>query len=76
MYRCSVIVLDSACPEGVLERAQLKALPVLNRAADVAPATQVCCGICRTCAATNFLSLLGAAGVWLLSRMRGVGRRA
>jgi hypothetical protein len=53
-----------------LERAQVKTLPVLNRAADVAPATQVCCGVCRTCATANVLTLVGAGAAWLIARMR------
>ena len=53
-----------------MDRAQLKALPVLNRAAEVAPATQACCGVCRTCATTNVLTFVGAGAVWLLSRAR------
>jgi hypothetical protein len=57
----------------MLERAQVKALPLLNRAADVAP-VQVCCGVCRTCATTNVLTMLGAAGVWALSRLRVLRR--
>jgi len=42
----------------MLERTTRRALPVLNRAADVAPAVQACCGACRTCVTTN---LVGAA---------------
>jgi hypothetical protein len=53
----------------MLKRAPVKALPVLNRAADYAPATQACCGVCRTCATTNVLTLAGAAGAWALSRL-------
>jgi hypothetical protein len=26
---------------------------MLNRAADLAPAAQACCGLCRTCTTTN-----------------------
>jgi hypothetical protein len=59
----------------VLERAQVKALPVVNRAAELAPATQACCGVCRTCATTNVLTLAGAAGVWALSHLRRVWQR-
>jgi hypothetical protein len=58
----------------MLERAQVKALPVMNRAADLAPATQACCGVCRTCATTNVLTLVGAAAFWVLARLRHVGR--
>jgi len=53
----------------MLERATTRALPLLNRAADVAPAAQACCGVCRTCATTNvvgvaFAAATGAA-LWL-----------
>jgi len=54
----------------MLERAQIKALPVLNRAGEIAPAAQACCGVCRTCATTNVLTFAGAAGLWVLSRSR------
>jgi len=54
----------------MLERAQIKALPVLNRAGELAPAAQACCGVCRTCATTNVLTLLGAAAAWVLTRVR------
>ena len=54
----------------MLERARVNALPVLNRAADYVPATQACCGVCRTCATANVLTLAGAAGVWMLSGTR------
>jgi hypothetical protein len=58
----------------VLQRVQVKALPVVNRAVDLAPATQACCGVCRTCATTNVLTALGAVGVWALSRLRVLRR--
>jgi hypothetical protein len=34
-----------------------RALPMVNRAADVAPAAQACCGLCRTCTTTNLVGL-------------------
>ena len=51
----------------MLERTSTKALPLLNRAVDLAPAAQACCGVCRTCATTNVvtLALTGLAGVGL-----------
>jgi hypothetical protein len=45
----------------VLERAQTRALPVVTRAADFAPAAQACCGVCRSCATTNLVGLAFAA---------------
>jgi hypothetical protein len=64
----------------MLERARVKALPVVNRAADFAPAAQACCGVCRTCATTNLLTLAGAAvataAAYSGSFVRRVWRRA
>jgi hypothetical protein len=45
----------------MLDRARTRALPVLNRMPDLTPATQACCGVCRTCATTNILAAAGAA---------------
>jgi hypothetical protein len=39
----------------------VKALPLLNRTAELAPATQACCGACRACVTTNLLTLAAAA---------------
>jgi hypothetical protein len=44
----------------MLERAPARALPVLNRAVDVTPALQACCGVCRSCVTTNVLTLAAA----------------
>jgi hypothetical protein len=41
----------------MLERTTTRSLPLLNRAADLAPATQACCGVCRTCMTTNLLGM-------------------
>jgi hypothetical protein len=46
----------------MLEKTQLRALPVLNRTVDLAPAAQACCGICRSCVTTNVFTL-AAAGI-------------
>jgi hypothetical protein len=45
----------------MLDGTKMRALPVVNRAADLAPAAQACCGVCRTCAATNVITLATAA---------------
>jgi hypothetical protein len=63
----------------VLERAQLKVLPVVNRAAEHAPVVPACCNVCRTCTTTNFVGLAFgavAAGGYGLARLgkRLVGR--
>jgi hypothetical protein len=56
----------------VFERTTRRALPVLNRAADVAPAVQACCGACRTCVTTNVAgaAVAGAAGTVAFLRRR------
>ena len=54
----------------MLERTQTRTLPLLNRAVDMAPAVNACCGACRTCVTTNVLSfgVAGAAGIAVYSR--------
>ena len=51
----------------MLERAQVRMLPVLNRTAENAHVLPVCCNVCRTCTTTNVVGLLfgaaAAAGV-------------
>jgi hypothetical protein len=41
------------------DRVQMKTLPLVNKTADVLPAAQACCGVCRTCATTNAFAVLG-----------------
>jgi hypothetical protein len=41
----------------VLERVTARTLPVVNRAADLAPVAPACCNVCRTCTTTNILGL-------------------
>jgi hypothetical protein len=45
----------------MLERTTQRALPLLNRTADIAPAVQACCGACRTCVTTNVVTVVFAA---------------
>jgi hypothetical protein len=45
----------------MLERTSARTLPVINRAVEIAPAAQACCGVCRTCVTTNVFSLAAAA---------------
>ena len=54
----------------MLERTTTRRLPLLNRAADLAPATQACCGVCRTCMTTNLvgITVAGLAGVGVALR--------
>jgi hypothetical protein len=59
----------------MLERATTRALPVLNRAADLAPAAQACCGVCRTCATTNVVGLLFAAATGVALGLGRIVRR-
>ena len=44
----------------MLEQAQRRALPLLNRAPDLTPAAQACGGVCRSCMTTNVIALAGA----------------
>ena len=40
-----------------------RGLPLINRAVELTPAAQACCGACRTCVTTNVVTLaLAAAG--------------
>lgn len=48
---------DARRIRAVLERAQTKALPLLNKGVELTPAAQVCCGACRTCLTTNVVTL-------------------
>jgi len=54
----------------MLERTTTRSLPLLNRAADLAPATQACCGVCRTCMTTNLfgIAFAGLAGIGVVLR--------
>jgi ATP-dependent RNA helicase SUPV3L1/SUV3 len=62
---------------GMLERAQTRALPLLNKSADITPALNACCGACRTCVTTNALTVALAALSWLALKTRGLlGRRS
>jgi hypothetical protein len=45
----------------VFERATMRALPLVNRTADYAPAIPACCNVCRTCTTTNLLGLVTGA---------------
>jgi hypothetical protein len=65
----------AAYSEAMLERTTRRALPVLNRAADVAPAVQACCGACRTCVTTNVVSVAVAGAVGTVAMLRRLFRR-
>jgi hypothetical protein len=59
----------------MLERAQTRALPLLNKGVDLAPAVNACCGACRTCMTTNVVTLGMATLSWIALRAaRLVGR--
>src|SRR5262249_52791669 len=60
----------------MLEQAKTRALPVVTRAADLAPAAQACCGVCRTCAATNVVGVALAALGGLALSVRRFARRS
>ncbi len=59
----------------MFERTTRRALPVLNRAADVAPAVQACCGVCRTCVTTNVVGVAVAGAVGTAAFLRRMFRR-
>ena len=58
----------------MLERAQSRALPILNKGVDLTPAAQVCCGACRTCVTTNVFALglaaVSGAAAYVAKRIR------
>jgi hypothetical protein len=54
----------------MLDRANARALPLLNRTADLAPAAQACCGLCRSCMTTNVFALVAGAAVALAAGVR------
>jgi hypothetical protein len=64
----------------MLDRAQMKTIPLLNKATDMAPAVQVCCGVCRSCSTTNVFAVAGlaisAASGFLARQVQRLGRRA
>src|SRR5436309_2543583 len=55
----------------------MRTLPVLNKAVDLAPAAQACCGVCRSCMSTNIMSALAAGTVFAgdLDEVERVERR-
>jgi hypothetical protein len=59
----------------MLERAQTRALPLLNKSADITPALNACCGACRTCVTTNALTLGMAVLSWVALSGRRLLRR-
>ncbi|HZQ66661.1 MAG TPA: hypothetical protein VFA66_15705 [Gaiellaceae bacterium] len=59
----------------VLEQAKVRALPLVNRTADLVPAAQACCGICRTCTTTNLLTVAGAVAAGAAAYAARVARR-
>ena len=59
----------------MLERAQTKALPLLNKSADLTPALNACCGACRTCVTTNILTVGMAALAWIGLQVNRLARR-
>jgi hypothetical protein len=54
----------------MLERTTTRALPVLNRTVDLAPAAQACCGLCRTCMTTNIFTLIAGGAVAIAAAVR------
>jgi len=59
----------------MLERAPVRALPILNRAVDAAPAMQACCGVCRSCVTTNVFTAAAAGLAAVVGRVRRARER-
>jgi len=59
----------------MLERAQVRMLPTVNRVGENAPMVGVCCNVCRTCTTTNVMSLAIAGGVGAFAVVAGFVRR-
>jgi hypothetical protein len=59
----------------VLEKAQMRMLPLANRANDLGPAATVCCNACRSCVTTNIVGLGMAAIGGLAVGARRFARR-
>jgi hypothetical protein len=59
----------------MLERAQTRMLPLVNRAAGVAPVAPACCNVCRTCMTTNLVGLVMGAGAAVALGVRRLFRR-
>jgi hypothetical protein len=59
----------------MLDRVQTRALPLLNRSVDLAPAVQACCGVCRSCATTNIVAVAGAAAAGIAAAAVRFARR-
>jgi hypothetical protein len=54
----------------MLEQTKMRALPLLNKTSEVAPALSACCGACRTCVTTNVFTLATAAALGLVAHGR------
>jgi hypothetical protein len=54
---------------------ETRALPLLNRTVELTPAVQACCGVCRTCATTNILTVATAAAAGLAAGVVRFARR-
>jgi hypothetical protein len=63
----------------MFERAQIRLLPMANRAAEHAPMVTACCNACRTCVQTNILALafagVAGAAAFLARPLRRLLRR-
>jgi hypothetical protein len=59
----------------MFERSTAKLLPLANRAAEVAPMTTACCNACRTCATTNLVGIVFAAGAFVAAPFVRLARR-
>jgi hypothetical protein len=60
----------------MLERASIRTLPLVSRAAEHAPVATACCNACRTCVSSNLLALATGGAVALAAAVRRLARRA
>jgi hypothetical protein len=60
----------------VLERAKLRALPIVNQAGEAAPMVTTCCNACRACWTANLLGLATAGLTAVGVVVRRILRRA
>jgi hypothetical protein len=54
----------------MLRQLSVKAAPITNKAADIAPVAPACCNVCRTCTTTNIVGLLSTCVVGAVAALR------
>jgi hypothetical protein len=59
----------------MLEKTQVRTLPLLNKTVELTPAVNACCGACRSCVTTNVFALAAAAAAGVVAYARRVVSR-